>query len=132
MIGYANLNECSWELLTYDSVLAYRTRKLDAGLSAATVNMHISAIRMMAKQAWLKHMMPIETYGAIKEVKAVRGSRLPSGRALSQCETRNLIEASGYEIGLFLNRTDGRPLAIFMAKFLKIKGYLARGHRNWC
>ena len=101
--GFENLNVCPWERLTYDTVLAYRTRQMDSGLSAATVNMHLSAIRMVAKQAWLKHMMPIETYGAIKEVKSVRGSRLPHGRALSKSETRDLIEASeskGTAIGI--------------------------------
>lgn len=92
--GYENLNMCPWERLSYDTVLAYRTRQVDRGLSAATVNMQISAIRMVAKQAWLKHMMPIEIYGAIKEVKAVRGTRLPHGRALSKHETRDLIKAS--------------------------------------
>ena len=112
--GYSNLNECPWEQLTYDSVLAYRTRQLDAGLSAATVNMHLSAIRMVSKQAWLKHMMPIETYGAIKEVKSVRGSRLPHGRALTKDETQELIQASeakGTAIGL----RDAAILALSVA-----------------
>ena len=111
---YANLNECPWEQLTYDSVLAYRTRQVDAGLSAATVNMHLSAIRMVAKQAWLKHMMPIENYGAIKEVKAVCGSRLPHGRALSKSETRDLIEASESK-GTAIGFRDAAIMALSVA-----------------
>ena len=102
-LGFDNLNVCPWERLTYDTVLAYRTQQVERGLSAATVNMHISAIRMVAKQAWLKNMMPIETYGAIKEVKTVRGSRLPHGRALTKAETGSLIresEIKGTAIGL--------------------------------
>lgn len=101
--GHASLNECPWEKLNYDAVLAFRTRQMEKGLSPATVNLQICTLRMVAKQAWLKGMMSIETYSAIREVKSVRGSRVSKGRALNTRETGKLIASSelkGTSIGV--------------------------------
>ena len=101
--GYDSLNDCPWEKMTYDAVLAFRTRQMEKGLSPATVNLQICTLRMVAKQAWLKGMMSIETYSAIREVKSVRGSRVSKGRALNTRETGKLIASSelkGTSIGV--------------------------------
>lgn len=101
--GYDSLNDCPWEKMTYDAVLAFRTRQMEKGLSPATVNLQICTLRMVAKQAWLKGMMSIETYSAIREVKSVRGSRVSKGRALNTRETGKLIaqsELKGTAIGV--------------------------------
>ena len=92
--GHASLNECPWEKMNYDAVLAFRVRQMEKGLSPSTVNLQICTLRMVAKQAWLKGMMSIQTYSAIREVKSVRGSRLSKGRALSTRETGKLIASS--------------------------------------
>lgn len=101
--GHASLNECPWEKLNYDAVLAFRVRQMGKGLSPSTVNLQICTLRMVAKQAWLKGMMSIETYSAIREVKSVRGSRVSKGRALNTRETGKLIaqsELKGTAIGV--------------------------------
>lgn len=101
--GHASLNECPWEKLNYDVVLAYRTRQIDRGLSPSTVNLQLCTLRMVAKQTWLKGMMSIQTYSAIREVKSVRGSRVSKGRALNTRETGKLIaqsELKGTAIGV--------------------------------
>ena len=92
--GHASLNECPWEKMNYDAVLAFRVRQMEKGLSPSTVNLQICTLRMVAKQAWLKGMMTIETYSAIREVKSVRGSRVSRGRALNTRETGKLIAQS--------------------------------------
>ena len=76
---------------------------MEKGLSPSTVNLQICTLRMVAKQAWLKGMMSIETYSAIREVKSVRGSRVSKGRALNTRETGKLIaqsELKGTAIGV--------------------------------
>lgn len=101
--GHASLNECPWEKMNYDAVLAFRVRQMEKGLSPSTVNLQICTLRMVAKQAWLKGMMSIETYSAIREVKSVRGSRVSKGRALNTRETGKLIaqsELKGTVIGV--------------------------------
>ena len=52
--GYADLNVCPWEDMTYDRLLAYRTMQVEAGLAPATINLPLCTLRMVAKQAWLK------------------------------------------------------------------------------
>ena len=49
--GHASLNECPWEKLNYDAVLAFRVRQMEKGLSPSTVNLQICTLRMVAKQA---------------------------------------------------------------------------------
>lgn len=89
--GYENLNVCPWQDMTYDRLLAYRTMQVEAGLAPATINLQLCALRMVAKQAWLKLMMPLETYSAIRELKSVRGKRVSKGRALNSRETGKLL-----------------------------------------
>lgn len=89
--GYDNLNTCPWETLTYDTILAFRTKRMDEGLAPATINLQISILKMVAKQAWLKGMMKLETYTAIRECKSVRGSRVSKGRALNLRESNRLL-----------------------------------------
>ena len=101
--GHDSLNDCPWEKMNYDAVLAFRVRQMEKGLSPSTVNLQICTLRMVAKQAWLKGMMSIETYSAIREVKSVRGSRVSRGRALNTRETGKLIaqsELKGTAIGV--------------------------------
>lgn len=89
--GYADLNVCPWQEMTYDRLLAYRTMQVEAGLAPATINLQLCTLRMVAKQAWLKLMMPLETYSAIRELKSVRGKRVSKGRALNSRETGKLL-----------------------------------------
>ena len=39
--GHASLNECPWEKMNYDAVLAFRVRQMEKGLSPSTVNLQI-------------------------------------------------------------------------------------------
>lgn len=92
--GASDLHSMEWHQLTYDHVLAFRETKLREGLSPATINLQLSAIKMTAKQAWLKMLMPLQTYMAIKEVKSVRGERISKGRALKPSESGKLLKAT--------------------------------------
>lgn len=89
--GYADLNVCPWQEMNYDRLLAYRTMQVEAGLAPATINLQLCTLRMVAKQAWLKRMMTLETYTAIRELKSVRGKRVSKGRALNSRETGKLL-----------------------------------------
>ena len=78
--GAADLHAMVWQMLTYDHVLAFRETRVRSGLSPATINLQLSVIKITCKQCWLKNLMPLQTYAAIKEVKSVRGGRVPKGR----------------------------------------------------
>lgn len=92
--GAADLHAMEWQMLTYDHVLAFRETRVRSGLSPATINLQLSVIKMTCKQCWLKNLMPLQTYAAIKEVKSVRGGRVPKGRALKPAESGRLLKTT--------------------------------------
>ncbi len=89
--GAADLHAMEWQMLTYDHVLAFRETRVRSGLSPATINLQLSVIKMTCKQCWLKNLMPLQTYAAIKEVKSVRGGRVPKGRAPQSPPSRDVF-----------------------------------------
>lgn len=92
--GAADLHAMEWQMLTYDHVLAFRETRVRSGLSPATINLQLSVIKMTCKQCWLKNLMPLQTYAAIKEVKSVRGGRVSKGRALKPAESGRLLKTT--------------------------------------
>ncbi len=63
----------------------------DTGRATATVNTYLSALKGVAKEAWMLRLMDVESFQHIRAVRNLRGSRLPSGRALPQGEIRALF-----------------------------------------
>lgn len=98
------IDECPWHELRYHHVVALRAQlKASADRSApATVNKYLSAVRQVAKQAWLLELMPGDAYQRLAAVQGVKGSRLPAGRALDAAEV----------VALFRACADGTPAGL--------------------
>jgi integrase/recombinase XerD len=73
--------------------LAGRAALQDAGAAPATINATLSALKGIARAAWQLSQITAEHYEKIRDVRSVRGSRLPSGRAHSTDEIEKLLEA---------------------------------------
>lgn len=65
----------------------------EAGHAPDTINTYLSALKGVALEAWAMKLFDAETYQQIKAVKSVRGSRVPTGRALSPQEFTALYAA---------------------------------------
>lgn len=91
MTNAEDLTKCDWSSLTPEAVLTVMTNLEANGHSSATVNCYLSALKGVAKAAWLSGQMDHETYLRIKEVKQRRFHRLPTGRSLTYSETSELI-----------------------------------------
>ncbi len=80
--------ECApWpELLRYEKVSEVRGNLLKQGLSYGTVNVYLSDLRGIANQARRLRQITAEELEDVLEIKPVKGSRLPPGRALSAAE----------------------------------------------
>ncbi len=63
----------------------------DAGKAPATINTYLSALKGVALEAWTMKQLDTDSFQHIKQVRSVRGSRLPKGRALERHEIRNLF-----------------------------------------
>ena len=75
----------------------------DSGRATATVNTYLSALKGVAKEAWMLRLMDVESFQHIRAVRNLRGSRLPRGRALLPEEILALFstcEDDGSSIGL--------------------------------
>ena len=91
MLGY-RVDACPWQALRFQHVAALRALFAER-YAPATTNKYLSALRQVARQAWLLGGMSGEEYHRIAAVRNVQGSRLPAGRALDGGELRALFRA---------------------------------------
>nr|QCO95801.1 integrase/recombinase [Enterobacter cloacae] len=113
MLGAASLESCSWGSLRRHHVMAVTELLRDTGRATATVNTYLSALKGVAKEAWMLKLMDVESFQHIRAVRNLRGSRLPRGRALPNEEIRALFgacETDGSSIGI----RDAAMLAVIL------------------
>lgn len=84
--------QIDWRQLRYSHVQALRSL-FSKDYATATTNKLLSAIKSVMKQSWLLGYITAEEYGRIKEVKGVKGSTLPAGRALTEAEITAMLQA---------------------------------------
>lgn len=87
-----DLTSVNWELIEYQHAQAIRADLIEL-YSPASVNRMLSALRGVAKQAWLMGLSSPEQYFRINEIKNVKGETLPAGRALAGGEVNALMQA---------------------------------------
>lgn len=95
LLGATSLESCSWGSLRRHHVMAVTELLRDTGRATATVNTYLSALKGVAKEAWMLRLMDVESFQHIRAVRNLRGSRLPRGRALPPDEIRALFSACG-------------------------------------
>ena len=90
--GRIGIEELPWHFLGYQHTQALRA-VLAERFSPATANRHLAALRGVLKEAWRLGFMSAEDLQRAIDLPAVRGERLPRGRALSRGELRALFES---------------------------------------
>lgn len=83
-----------WALVRYQHAQALRA-DLAARFAPATANRMLAALKGTLREAWRLGLMDAEDYRRAADLEAVRGSRLPRGRALTAGEMRALFETCG-------------------------------------
>ena len=91
-LGVTDPLQVPWQNLRYQHVAAIRSRLLGSGLATATINLALSALRGVAREAYSLGLMPGEDYQRLRLVKGVRGERVPAGRCLSSGEIAALMQ----------------------------------------
>lgn len=81
----------NWAGLRYQHTAAVR-EELAAKYAPATANKMLSALRGVLKESWRLGLLNAEDYHRAADLKAVKGEKLPRGRALSRGEVRALFE----------------------------------------
>jgi len=83
MLGAADSDSCNWGGIRRHHVMGDTELLHDTGRATATVNTYLSALKGVAKEAWMLKLMDTESYQNIRSVGNLRGSRLPRGHALT-------------------------------------------------
>lgn len=90
--GAASAETIPWRDLRYQHTAAIRAA-LAARYAPATANRGLSALRGVLKETWRLGQMTAEAYQRAADLKNVRGTRLPAGRALAGMEVVRLFES---------------------------------------
>lgn len=80
-----------WLMLSRDNVLLVRNALQANGLSFNTINLYLSAMKGVAKEAFLAKIIDSEEYQAIKLTPAKKGTRSSSGRVIGVDEISALL-----------------------------------------
>ncbi len=91
MLGYQNVQDCTWHALRRHHVQAIMEMLSDSGKAPATINTYLSALKGVALEAWTMKQLDTDNFQHIKQVRSVRGNRLPKGRALERYEIKTLF-----------------------------------------
>jgi site-specific recombinase XerD len=81
-----------WAQVRYEHAQVMRSQ-LAAKYAPATANKALGALRRVLEESWRLGLIDAETYHRVRDVKDVRGSRLPAGRMLQAGEVRTMFES---------------------------------------
>lgn len=97
--GYPNIAECPWERMRYEDVVALKAALETKRLSPASINLVLSALRGVARQAWSLGLMNDHAERTIASIRGARGSRETRGRALTRDEVSQVIRGCSLSSG---------------------------------
>jgi len=100
-----------WSQLHYEKILMLLSDLSNEGKSPATINVYLSALKGVAKEAWRKKLLSVENYQHIKEIKRFKGTRSIKGRALDLEELNTLIDYCMAQEGVIAMR-DAAVIAL--------------------
>lgn len=81
-----------WHLLRYPHTAAIR-QQLAEQYAPSSANRMLSSLRGVLREAWNLELVSAEDFHRAVSIKAIKGSRLPAGRALTAGEIRALFTA---------------------------------------
>jgi len=82
-----------WQDLRYQHTQAIRSLVTEAYSSQQTINLHLSALRGVLKEAWKLGLLDAESYHRARALDSIKGSTPLGGRALSQEEVAKVFAA---------------------------------------
>lgn len=100
VFGCADYRHIDWSSMRYEHILQFIRDRQEPGedglpkLSSRSINCYVSALKGVARQAYLLGQIDNEALTRISLVKSIRYSRLSAGRSISQAESRALLESA--------------------------------------
>lgn len=91
IFGYVDWISTPWERIRQPEMLALKTKWEIEKKSPATINLALSVLKGVARQAWMENLMTDHEFTVIQAIKGARGTRATKGRALTPVESSRLI-----------------------------------------
>lgn len=83
-----------WEMLRFQHTSAIRAEMISQGWSPSRANACLSAMRKTLRTAWKLQLMSSDDYQLAREVKDVKGTRVPAGRSIHPDEMAAMLKAA--------------------------------------
>lgn len=93
LLGLGDPVNAPWHKLRYEHLTAIRAKLQEAGKAPATINATLYALRGVCRAAFNLGLMHAQDYQRLRDVRPVKGERLPAGRGLSRGEIAALMAA---------------------------------------
>ncbi|MBB3048925.1 site-specific recombinase XerD [Litorivivens lipolytica] len=93
ILGCTSIEDCPWEKIERQHVFLVKAAMSKAGKTPNGINMYLSAIRGVAREAHYAKRIDKDHYDAIASVKSETGSRLAVGRSLPLTEVNALLKS---------------------------------------
>src|SRR5947209_16800007 len=102
----------AWEKLRYRHTTAMRALLADGRYAPSTANRHLAALRGVLRECWRLGYVSVEDYQRAADLPAIRGSRLPRGRALQTGELKALFDGCASDGRVATATRDAALLAL--------------------
>ncbi len=130
LLGAEDICSVPWEKMRYQHVAAIRARLIEEGLSPASVNATLSALRGIAEASWNLDLIDATELEKIRSVKPVKASTLPAGRSATKGELSALLDACARDRSSAGAR-DGAIIAVLYAGGLRRAELAALDLGDW-
>jgi len=87
------LEQMPWNIIEYQHLSTIRNTLQEQDKAANTINLNLSAIKGVMKACFNLGLISADQLMRLKDIKRVRGKRLPSGRSLSSQDIKKLYRA---------------------------------------
>ncbi len=119
LLGFDDvLEQQPWHLIEFRHLADLRTILTKAGKSTNTINLTLSAMKGVLGACFSLGLISGDKWLMLREVKPVRGAKLPSGRALSKREAKAILAACKREKSA-LGTRDGAMIGLMLATGLR-------------
>lgn len=118
--GHDSWENVSWNEIRRNDVQLVMLQLANRDLAPATRNRYLSAMRGVAKEAWLSGAMPSDSYRGIQAVSSVKGSRLASsGKLIKKEDIGRLLCKNGTDSNTIIAIRDRAIIALMLTSGLR-------------
>lgn len=111
-LNHAQFETFDWASMTPAWVMDMLIQLEDKGLAYSSVNLYLSAIKGVAREAWRNNLLEGDTLAKIKDISGRKGSRLPAGQAIPEQDIQQLLAVCSQDQNTIRGKRDATILTL--------------------